>query len=378
MAACWEGLFERHPEAWRDAYVVMPNHFHAVLRIHARPTNKPNHLAYLIQGFKSFTTHEYHAMARDGRCPDIGTRLWQSSYYDNLITTRSELENIRAYIRSNPARWDQDRFGPVTAYHCGNLELLNRSLVAYVASEQGRQDRQDTEVLPHDRDGMQRSRPTGWGAEAPPRDIVAVRWGGEVPAAGAAQHPSRGSGPLEAVRWGGEAPAAGTAQHPSRGSGPLEAVRWGGEAPAAGTAQHPSRGSGPPCPDSDPDPDSDPAPVISTFTSPQERAVLARCLAGRRAYVHVLPGGIPEPLPQAWAQACADGRVLLLSPSPSGTGVNKQRAVWCNRYVLDHASCIWHGHIRPGGSLETLLRTRTRHASPGQRPGDWVENMKKP
>lgn len=61
VVACWEGLFERHPEAWRDAWVVMPNHFHAVLRIHARPANKPNHLAYLLQGFKSFTTHEYHA-----------------------------------------------------------------------------------------------------------------------------------------------------------------------------------------------------------------------------------------------------------------------------------------------------------------------------
>jgi REP element-mobilizing transposase RayT len=25
---------------------VMPNHFHAVIRIHPRPANKPNHLSY--------------------------------------------------------------------------------------------------------------------------------------------------------------------------------------------------------------------------------------------------------------------------------------------------------------------------------------------
>lgn len=85
--------------------------------------------------------------------------------------------------------------------------------------------------------------------------------------------------------------------------------------------------------------------------------MLAKCLAAHRAYVHVMPGGIPEPLPSDWAQACAEGRALLLSPSPPGTGVNKQRAIWCNRYVLDHAASIWHGTIRPGGTLETLLRS---------------------
>ena len=94
--------------------------------------------------------------------------------------------------------------------------------------------------------------------------------------------------------------------------------------------------------------------------------MLSRCLATRRAYVHVMPGGIPEPLPPAWAQACAEGRALLLSPSAPGTGVNKQRAIWCNRYVLDHAASIWHGHIRPGGTLETLLRSLP--LSPPQSP----------
>jgi len=99
-------------------------------------------------------------------------------------------------------------------------------------------------------------------------------------------------------------------------------------------------------------------PVISTFTSSQERGVLARCLAARRPFIHVLPGGIPDPLPPAVARACSEGWALLLSPSAPGTGVNKQRAVWCNRYVLDHAATITHGRLRPGGTLETLLKNR--------------------
>ncbi|MDD4025902.1 MAG: transposase, partial [Kiritimatiellae bacterium] len=173
IGACWEGMFERHPEAYRDEFVVMPNHFHAVIRIHPRATNKPNHLSYLMQGFKSFTTHLYHAAARAGLCPDIGACLWLSSYYDNLITTRRELDNIRDYVRNNPGRWDNDRFGPVTAHYCGNLELLHGELVAYVASEGW-----DTEVPPRDTDTEVPPRyrddtevpPRDTDTEVPPRD----------------------------------------------------------------------------------------------------------------------------------------------------------------------------------------------------------------
>ena len=38
-----------------------------------------------------------------------------------------------------------------------------------------------------------------------------------------------------------------------------------------------------------------------------------------------------------------------------GARVNKQRAIWCNQYVIKQAASVWVGSIRPGGSLETLL-----------------------
>jgi hypothetical protein len=81
-----------------------------------------------------------------------------------------------------------------------------------------------------------------------------------------------------------------------------------------------------------------------------------------------MPGGIPPTLPPATARACAEGWGLVLSPSASGTGVNKQRAIWCNRYVLRHAAQIWHGTIRPGGTLETLLEQAGTKPRPGLRP----------
>ena len=177
---------------------------------------------------------------------------------------------MRAYIRHNPANWERDRFGSVTTYHVGNLELLNQPCIAFVASERG----------------------VGKGEASPQRYIV-----------------------------------------PSPGG----AVSPGGASPP---------------------------PVISTFTSTEERAVLAHCLARGRAYIHVLPRGIPEPLPAAWQRACEAGTALLISPFAPDVRLNKQRAIWCNQYVLRHASEIWHGTIQPGGTLETLLAT----LSPGEAP----------
>ena len=100
----------------------------------------------------------------------------------------------------------------------------------------------------------------------------------------------------------------------------------------------------------------DARPVISTFTSPEEREVRAKCLRGKRAFVWVCPGGIWDPLPPAIAQACEEGWGCVCSPVPSRTGVNKQRAIWCNQYVIKQAASVWVGSIRPGGSLDTLLK----------------------
>ena len=97
-------------------------------------------------------------------------------------------------------------------------------------------------------------------------------------------------------------------------------------------------------------------PVISTFTSPQEREALRRLLAKKRRIIAVYPGGIPAVLPTAIAESVDAGRMLLLSPVKSGTGVNKQRAIWCNEYVIRRAKKVWCGTITPGGTLESILK----------------------
>ncbi|MBP5321532.1 MAG: hypothetical protein J6334_11150 [Kiritimatiellae bacterium] len=148
----WLALPAKHPELELDAFVVMPNHFHAIVRIHFRPTNKEHHLGYLMSRFKGKTGYIYGKMksgmkpaapirpaapiSKGGAlAPDIGKHLWQFDYWDDLITSADELENQRRYIRENPERWSRDRFGPCTEYAYGNIDLLAAPRIAFVASQ---------------------------------------------------------------------------------------------------------------------------------------------------------------------------------------------------------------------------------------------------
>ena len=126
------------PGLYIDEFVVMPNHFHAALKTAAlisgprptaasisgpRPTAAEGKgLSWVIGKFKSYTNHLYLEMKKAGKCIDIGPRLWQASFYDNLISSHEELENVRRYFRDNPKNWNHDRFGAVTTYAIGNAE----------------------------------------------------------------------------------------------------------------------------------------------------------------------------------------------------------------------------------------------------------------
>ena len=135
VEAYWRGLPEKYPELELDEFVVMPNHFHAILRIHYRPTNKEHHLGFLLSRFKGGTGYIYGKMRRAGEVEDIGEHLWQFDYWDKIVTSEEQLLAYRRYIRDNPKNWSRDRFGVVTQYSYGNLSLLNGPRIAFVASQ---------------------------------------------------------------------------------------------------------------------------------------------------------------------------------------------------------------------------------------------------
>lgn len=135
VAASWRALPTRYPELELFDFVVMPNHFHALLRIHWRAANCTHHLGFLMGRFKGGTSFLYGRLRRAGEIEDIGASLWQRDYWDDLVTSAAEFRGWQRYIRENPAHWSSDRYGACTAHVQGDAELLNRPRVAFVASQ---------------------------------------------------------------------------------------------------------------------------------------------------------------------------------------------------------------------------------------------------
>jgi len=112
-----------------DAYVVMPNHFHAIFFIHdesgrtgathrvaptknhsgpagkpCRPTGPvPGSVGAVMAQFKSLVTKRLNQTR-----PDLGS-VWQRNYYEHVIRDEKSLHRIREYIATNALRWDLDR-----------------------------------------------------------------------------------------------------------------------------------------------------------------------------------------------------------------------------------------------------------------------------
>ena len=131
----WQGLPTKYPELEVFESVLMPNHFHALIRIHYRATNREQHLGFLMSRFKGGAGYIYGKMRRAGLVEDIGEHLWQFDYWDDLVTSDDEFAAQAKYIRENPANWSRDRYGVCTSYHFGNLDLLNGQRIAFVASQ---------------------------------------------------------------------------------------------------------------------------------------------------------------------------------------------------------------------------------------------------
>ena len=133
--AYWCALPAKYPELEVFESVLMPNHFHALLRIHHRPTNREHHLGFLMSRFKGGSGYIYGQLRRLGEVADLGAHLWQFDYWDDLVTDEREFRNQARYIRDNPANWSHDRYGACTAHSFGDLGLLNARRVAFVASQ---------------------------------------------------------------------------------------------------------------------------------------------------------------------------------------------------------------------------------------------------
>jgi len=101
-----------------DAFVVMPNHVHAIVVIadgteratgrsplQAGPAKRS--LGAFVGGFKSAVTKGVNQIRQTP-----GVAVWQRNYFEHVIRNESALNRIREYILNNPAHWEFDRENP--------------------------------------------------------------------------------------------------------------------------------------------------------------------------------------------------------------------------------------------------------------------------
>lgn len=132
----WLKTFQMRPDMnlTMGEFVVMPNHFHAIIVIgenqynnrvdsgrsamHCAPTGtttssntdnpknqfgpQSKNLASIIRGFKIGVTKNARLIN-----PDFA---WQSRFYDHIIRNDESYHRIANYIKNNPKNWKEDKF----------------------------------------------------------------------------------------------------------------------------------------------------------------------------------------------------------------------------------------------------------------------------
>jgi REP element-mobilizing transposase RayT len=135
----WLAITERFKNIKLEEYIIMPNHFHAILNIVGatfmvdpikekgqpqgiaptdsptdsptgsetdNPTNKT--IGDIIGAFKSITTNEYIKNVKFNNWKRFNGRLWQRNYWEHIIRNEKAYINISDYIKNNPYNWDKD------------------------------------------------------------------------------------------------------------------------------------------------------------------------------------------------------------------------------------------------------------------------------
>ena len=102
----WRTLPSRFPMLALDAFVVMPDHFHAIiwLRGGSESENPTVSLGRVIGAFKSLTTVAYIRGVAEQRWPALDRRLWQRGYWERIVRSEVGLVRLRKYIEENPRR----------------------------------------------------------------------------------------------------------------------------------------------------------------------------------------------------------------------------------------------------------------------------------
>ncbi len=101
----WHEIPNKFPAIETDQYIIMPNHFHAIISVTLECNTT---LGNLIGWFKTMTTNEYIRKVRTCNWHPFDKKLWHRDYYERIIRNQTELDTFRQYILNNPSQWTTD------------------------------------------------------------------------------------------------------------------------------------------------------------------------------------------------------------------------------------------------------------------------------
>ncbi|MBR5310316.1 MAG: transposase [Oscillospiraceae bacterium] len=111
VLASWNKMSEIDPNIKTDWFCLMPNHIHGIIVIKNQPqTNDESErrgrrsLQTIVRGFKSSATREYNKIVPETE----RNKLWQKSFYDEIIRNQNAYDEITKYIYENPSNWEND------------------------------------------------------------------------------------------------------------------------------------------------------------------------------------------------------------------------------------------------------------------------------
>jgi REP element-mobilizing transposase RayT len=97
----WQKIPHHFLNVELDEFILMPDHLHGII-ITSESTEKSS-LANIVQNFKSVSSRKINRINKN-----YGMSIWQRNYYEKIVRTEQELENLRDYIQNNPANWTGD------------------------------------------------------------------------------------------------------------------------------------------------------------------------------------------------------------------------------------------------------------------------------
>lgn len=133
----WVKIPERFTNVQLHEYVLMPNHFHAIMQIvgailvvtpndksvsdekgqpqgiaptDTKTTAKPKTVGDMVGAFQSIVTVEYIRGVKQSGWKPFNGKLWQRNYWEHIIRDEQSYQRISEYIINNPKNWKDDKF----------------------------------------------------------------------------------------------------------------------------------------------------------------------------------------------------------------------------------------------------------------------------